>query len=89
MMKYILVGLMLSVLCQAGEALPITPKEGGKKEKYKDTTVLDFSEASVDGEFMRPDAQAVKGEQNLEFDSLMDSRQNFKKELKRSSGAIR
>ena len=66
-----------------------------KKEKpkapteYKKVTALDFEAASVDGEFLKPDGQAVKGDQNLGFDSLMEPRNNFQKELKRSPGAVR
>jgi len=57
--------------------------------EYDKKTKIDFEAKDVDGEFFRPDGQSVRGDKNLDFDSLLGPRNNFKKELKRSSGAIR
>lgn len=65
--------------------------EDSKKETvvYEKSTKIDFSDREVDGEFMNPDGRSVKGEKNLYFDSLFEDRENFRKELKRSSEAVR
>ncbi|HVJ64531.1 MAG TPA: hypothetical protein VM901_04690 [Bdellovibrionota bacterium] len=56
---------------------------------YEKRTKIDFEDRSVDGEFMTPDGQAVSADQNLHFDSMLDPKDNFKKEMKRSMGAVR
>jgi len=56
---------------------------------YEKSTKIDFSDREVDGDFMNPDGRSVSGEKNLYFDSLFEDRKNFRKELKRSSEAVR
>ena len=56
---------------------------------YEKKTKLDFEAKSVDGEFLKPEAQDVDGEKNIDFASMLEPRANFKKELKRSAGAVR
>ncbi len=60
-----------------------------QKVSYEKNTHLDFEEKSVDGDFVRPDGQSVSGDKNTDFDSLINPRVNFKREIKRSVGAIR
>jgi hypothetical protein len=64
-------------------------KADNSKVLYEKNTKLDFEEAVVDGQFQSPDAQLVDGDKNIAFDSLLEAKKDFKKELKRSSGAIR
>lgn len=59
------------------------------KVVYEKKTRLDFEEKEVDGQFATPEGMAVKADKNLEFDSLLAPKKNFKKELNRDSGAIR
>ncbi len=59
------------------------------KVVYEKSTKIDFEAAPVDGQFLSPDGAAVKGDKNLEFDSLIDAKANFKKELRRDAGAVR
>ena len=56
---------------------------------YEKQTKIDFEDRDVDGEFMTPDGQSVSADKNLHFDSMLDPKDNFKKELKRSMGAVR
>ena len=56
---------------------------------YEKKTKLDFEQAAVDGQFLSPDGSAVKGDQNIDFDSLIKPKSNFKKELSRDAGAVR
>lgn len=56
---------------------------------YEKKTKIDFEEASVDGQFLSPDGAAVKADKNVDFDSLLNPRANFKKELRRDAGAVR
>ena len=60
-----------------------------KKVNYEKNTKLDFEEAVVDGQFQSPDAQLVDSDRNVYFDSMIEPKKDFRKELKRSSGAIR
>jgi len=64
-------------------------EKANTKVSYEKKTHLDFEEKSVDGEFLRPDGQAIQADKNTEFDSLINPRANFNKEIKRSAGAIR
>jgi hypothetical protein len=66
-------------------------KQSGSKEKvvYEKNTRIDFEEKEVDGKFMSPDGKGVNSERRLEFDSLLDPKNSFSKELKRDSGAVR
>ncbi len=59
------------------------------KVVYDRKTKLDFGEASVDGQFLTPDGAAVKGDKNLDFDSLLQPRKNFNKEMKKNARAVR
>lgn len=56
---------------------------------YEKKTTLDFEEKGVDGEFLNPDGSAVNKEQNLDFESLLAPRSNFKKELSRGARSVR
>jgi hypothetical protein len=80
--------LALSVLWLLSETA-MAKKAKEKSVSYKDVTQIDFEEKGVDGQFMNPNGQDVQGDQNVQFDSLLDSKKDFRKELKRSSGAIR
>ncbi len=81
-MKYLFLALLSWNLWAAD-------KKGLTKVSYDRKTHIDFEEKSVDGDFLRPDSQAVRGDKNLDFDSLMNPRSHFKKEIRRSAGAIR
>lgn len=59
------------------------------KVVYEKKTKLDFEDRDVDGEFQTPDGQSVSADKNLSFDSMLDPKQDFKKELKKSMGAVR
>ncbi len=76
---------LLAVCAMAEEKV----KGESAKVVYEKNTKLDFEEALVDGQFQSPDAQLVDGDKNISFDSLIEAKKDFNKELKRSSGAIR
>lgn len=59
------------------------------KASYKRSTKLDFEEKALDGEFVKPDARDVDGNQNVEFEDLLKPRTDFRRELKRSAGVVR
>ena len=62
---------------------------GYAAEKAKDTVVYDkktsinFEDKVVDGQFQSPDGASVKGDEELEFDSLLADKENFGRENKR------
>lgn len=63
--------------------------KSGMKVVYDKKTKYDFTGKEVDGQFLKPDGSAIRGDQDLSFDSLVQPRKNFSKELHRSSGALR
>lgn len=81
--------LLLTLISVPGFAKTAPSKKGDVKVVYKKNTKYDFSDKEVDGQFLRPDGSAIRGDQDLTFDSLLTPRKNFSKELNRSSGAIR
>jgi len=64
-------------------------EQSKSKVTYKKTTKLDFEDAGVDGDFLNPDGQSLNADQNLSFDSMLEPKDNFQGELKRSMGAVR
>jgi predicted ATP-grasp superfamily ATP-dependent carboligase len=60
-----------------------------EKVVYQKNTKLDFEARDVDGQFISPDGKDVEGEKNIYFDSMLEERKSFKKEMTRSSRAIR
>jgi hypothetical protein len=80
--------LIVGVLTVAAHAVE---KNQSKPDKvvYEKNTKLDFEERSVDGQFQSPDSRDVQGEKNIYFDSMLEERNSFQKEMKRSSGAVR
>ncbi len=67
----------------------VSTSKSGSAPKYQKTTSLDFDAADVDGDNLSPDSSAVSGEDSLYFDSMIESPNNFQRNLRRSSGAIR
>jgi len=59
------------------------------KVVYEKKTKIDFEQKSIDSQFLSPDGMAVKGDQNLDFDSLLEPKKNFRKELNRGARAVR
>jgi len=69
--------------------LHVTDSLAKEKVIYEKKTKIDFNETPVDGQFLTPDGSAVKADQNVDFDSMLDPKANFKKELRRDAGAVR
>jgi hypothetical protein len=93
-MRNIFTAIMLFVFCTLTFMDRALGQESSKRAPasdvtYKKTTKLDFEDAGVDGEFVNPDGQALNADQNLSFDSLLEPKDDFKGELKRSMGAVR
>ena len=64
-------------------------KAKNEKVVYEKNTKLNFEEKEIDGKFLSPDGKDVKSERTLDFDSLLDPKNSFSKELNRDSGAVR
>jgi hypothetical protein len=85
--RAIIVSMIMAV---AGYAEPSKARgPASANTSYEKHTTIDFEARSVDGQFMSPGSAAVKGDQNLDFDSLLDPKKSFTKELKRDAGAVR
>ena len=81
--------LTLSMVLGVMALLHVTDSLAKDRVAYEKKTKIDFEETSVDGQFLTPEGAAVKADQDVDFDSLMDPRANFKKELRRDAGAVR
>jgi len=80
---------VFSMSAMAEEVKRAPASKGSTKVTYEKKTQLDFEQKSVDGQFLSPDGAAVKGDQNLDFDSLLDPKTNFTKELRRDARSKR
>lgn len=87
MSKYLIALLLIFV------TTPVHSKEKSNQKNvkvvYEDNTKIDFEAKSVDGEFLNPDGSAVRGDQNLDFDSMLAPKKNFNKESRRGARAVR
>lgn len=81
----IAMGLLLSY-AHAGDQPQ--PSRKPASVTYEKKTKLDFEDRDVDGEFLNPEGQSVSADKSITFDSMIDPKDNFKKELKRSMGAV-
>jgi hypothetical protein len=81
--------LLLNIGLSVTKSSAQDSKKGADKVVYDKNTKLDFEEREVDGQFMSPDGRDVSGEKNIYFDSMLEERKSFQKELRRSSEAIR
>lgn len=88
-MKSKFINLTLSMGLGVLAMLNVVDTFAKDKVIYEKKTKIDFEEASVDGQFLSPDGAAVKADKNVDFDSLLNPRANFKKELRRDAGAVR
>jgi hypothetical protein len=79
----------LSITIGVMAMLHVTGVYAKGKVVYEKKTKIDFEEKNVDGQFMTPEGSDVKADQNVEFDSLLNPKANFKKELRRDAGAVR
>jgi hypothetical protein len=80
-MKTQLVVLACAVACSA--------MAQAKKVEYEKKTTLDFEAASVDGQFQSPDGMAIQADKSVEFDSLIEPKKSFNKEMQRSMRGVR
>ena len=84
-----LIAIFSSYTLSAQEA-----KSEAKVVKGKDTVVyeknteMNFDGRSLDGDIVNPNGAAVEADKNLYFESLFEEREDFKSELKRSTGAL-
>ena len=83
-MLVVLIGIIAATWAYA-DAKPVP----ATKVTYEKSTKLDFEDRDVDGEFQTPDGQSVSADKNLTFETMLDPKTDFKKELKRSMGAVR
>ena len=82
---FVVIGLNCAVFVWASRSQQ--PK--AEKVVYQKNTKLDFEARDVDGQFISPDGKDVEGEKNIYFDSMLEERKSFKKEMTRSLRAIR
>lgn len=51
------------------------------REVVRDRTRMDFNDAEIDGELVRPEGGYIPGTSRIRFDSLIELRQDFHDEL--------
>lgn len=58
--------------------------EEGDRVEYRKSTVIDFSDVSIEGELTKPEGSYIKNRKRTRFRNLIELRGNFRPELKRS-----
>ncbi|MBI5508780.1 MAG: hypothetical protein HY903_08515 [Deltaproteobacteria bacterium] len=77
-MRTVIAALLLGLLLSSGVALA---QEGGDKVSFKKRTVIDFSDALIEGELTKPEGSYVVSRKLSRFSSLIRLRENFIPEL--------
>lgn len=91
-MSYKITGIIIFCFVTSHASWAQKPSSGASSKEpveYTKKTVLDFEAASVDGQFLNPEGSAVKGDKNLEFDSLLEPKANFNREMGRDARSVR
>ena len=56
----------------------------GDRVEYQKSTVIDFSDVSIEGELTKPEGSYIKNRKKTRFRNLIELRGNFRPELRRS-----
>jgi hypothetical protein len=80
----IYLGLILLPLSATAQEI----KEG-REVTYAERTEINFDEMEVTGELIKPQGSVIVDRKRAEFDSLIDLRTNWDKEMKKSLKEIR
>lgn len=85
-----LVLLLSPAVALAQEPKPpeTAPAAGGDRVRYKKVTKIDFTEALIEGDLMRPEGSYVVSRKASQFSKLIRERQNFVRELIYSYGEL-
>jgi hypothetical protein len=77
--------LVFATILGAGAALAQdTVIDEGDRVEYQKSTVIDFSDVSIEGELTKPEGSYIKNRKKTRFRNLIELRGNFRPELKRS-----
>ncbi len=81
-MKKLVVGLflMLSFMFLAAQETD----EEGRLIKYREKTVIDFEDVMLEGQIKKPSGSFLMDRSKTKFDSLINLKQDFNKELVKS-----
>ena len=81
-MKKLVVGLflLLSFMFLAAQETD----EEGRLIKYREKTVIDFEDVMLEGQIKKPSGSFLMDRSNTKFDSLINLKQDFNKELVKS-----
>ena len=81
-MKKLVVGLflMLSFMFLAAQETD----EEGRLIKYREKTVIDFEDVRLEGQIKKPSGSFLMDRSKTKFDSLINLKQDFNKELVKS-----
>jgi len=80
--------MIASVSVQQAQAGKSAARKAAPQVVYEKKTNIDLNDKDVDGQFLKPNGQAIRGDQNLSFDDLMSPTKDFSNQLQRSSGAL-
>lgn len=79
-----LLGVSGAAWAQAKATAGGAPAGGGDNVTYKQKTVYDFEDDTVEGDLQRPDGELVNGIRKVKQASLIEIRQNFIPEMLKS-----
>ena len=84
-MKRMTTAFLVGTFLLAGGAFAQdTVIDEGDRVEYQKSTVIDFSDVSIEGELTKPEGSYIKNRKRTRFRNLIELRGNFRPELQRS-----
>lgn len=83
MKKYLFLSVLFILLLFAFDSIA---QEAGSGDKvvYKQKTIIDFSDVTIQGELKKPDGSYISSRKEAQFGRLIKVRENFEPELFKS-----
>jgi len=79
----------LIVAISALYAMPALAQDAGKDVQYKARTEIDFEGVDVQGELVKPAGQLLLDRRKANFNPLIQLREHFNEEMKRSVDQVK
>ena len=80
---------LLIVALSAMFTLPSFAQDSGKEVQYKARTEIDFEGVDVQGELVKPAGQLLLDRRKANFNPLIQLREHFNEEMKRSVDQVK
>jgi len=84
MKKLLIIAGILSILIVFSAESYAQESGSGDKVVYKQKTIIDFSDVTIQGELKKPDGSYISSRKEAQFGRLIKVRENFEPELFKS-----